>query len=302
MKEYYIDLGSSTIKTYLYEEGKLLLIEENSIYFKNGFTGELGISLDNKEALNNYYKELISTYNLNSNNTFIYATGIFRNLTDNQKEEIVAEFKNNLNLTLNIISHDMENYYLEKAFMGNYNNKKVMVINMGGKTTEIVTIKDGTAEKRMNINVGVAELLNKFPEVNNDYSKVTIEDIASFTKEQIQDVEFDQDYDCAIFTGGELRFEKLTGYNLVPNTLFNDGIHDFMVTIEDFLKGNEKIFFDLTLQQLYSLMPHNPKWMDGARPGAVLPQAIFEKANIKVIIPSDLNLINGVIKDKYTTN
>ena len=44
-------------------------------------------------------------------------------------------------------------------------------------------------------------------------------------------------------------------------------------------------------------MPQNPKWMDGARAGTSLPQAIFEKANIATIIPSDLNLINGVIKD-----
>ncbi len=37
--------------------------------------------------------------------------------------------------------------------------------------------------------------------------------------------------------------------------------------------------------------------MDGARTGAVLPQAVFERANIKWIVPSDLNLINGVIND-----
>jgi hypothetical protein len=36
-------------------------------------------------------------------------------------------------------------------------------------------------------------------------------------------------------------------------------------------------------------MPRNPKWMDGARAGAILPLAIFEKANIKLIVPSDLN-------------
>jgi len=36
MKEYYIDLGSSTIKVYEYET-ELKLIEEHSIYFKNNF-------------------------------------------------------------------------------------------------------------------------------------------------------------------------------------------------------------------------------------------------------------------------
>jgi len=70
-----------------------------------------------------------------------------------------------------------------------------------------------------------------------------------------------------------------------------------MVSYEDFVKGNEKIFFDISIDELYNLMPNNPKWMDGARSGAVLPQAIFEKCNIKYIIPSDLNLINGVIKE-----
>lgn len=51
------------------------------------------------------------------------------------------------------------------------------------------------------------------------------------------------------------------------------------------------------LENLYKLMPGNPKWMDGARPGAIIPLAIFDLANIKTIIPSDVNLIHGVIND-----
>ena len=43
---YYIDLGSSTIKVYRYEK-ELELIEEHSIYFKNGFDAEKGISEEN---------------------------------------------------------------------------------------------------------------------------------------------------------------------------------------------------------------------------------------------------------------
>ena len=43
MRTYYIDLGSSTIKVYCYEND-LKLIEEHSIYFKNDFDREKGIS------------------------------------------------------------------------------------------------------------------------------------------------------------------------------------------------------------------------------------------------------------------
>lgn len=296
MKEYYIDLGSSTIKTYEYLE-KLNLIEEHSIYFKNNFDNEKGICDENKKSLYEYFKGLKEKYDLKYEHTYIYATGIFRNIPYNQKIELVKKFNDFFDLHFSVISHGIENYYLGKAMEGDYNNKKVMIINMGGKTTEIVTINKGAITERYNLKVGVAELLNNFPEVNDKYSSVKIEDMVTFVKDCIKGVDFDTDYDCAVFTGGELRFEKLTKYNLVKNDLFNDGIHDYMVSIEDFIKGNNRIFFDMTLEDLYDLMPNNPKWMDGARAGAVLPQAIFEKANIKVIIPSDLNLINGVIKD-----
>lgn len=296
MKEYYIDLGSSTTKVHVYD-GKLSLIEEHSIYFKNGFDKDKGISEENVNSLYDYFKELKNKYNLSYDNTNIYATGIFRNIPYTQRKELIREFNKRFDLHLNVISHGIENYYLGKAMEGDYNDKKVMIINMGGKTTELVTFENNKITERHNLNVGVAELLNKFPNVNDKYSSATIEEMVDFVKECIKDVTFDTDYDCAIFTGGELRFEALTKYNLVKNTLFNDGIHDYMVSIKDFIKGNKKIFFDMTLQELYDLMPNNPKWMDGARAGAVLPQAIFEKANIKIVIPSDLNLINGVIKD-----
>ncbi len=296
---YLIDVGSSTIKLYQYESKLVQMIDENSIYFKNGFTNELGISEENKRELYNYFNKIKEKYGLNKDNTKIYATGIFRNMIDNTKKTFISEFDKEIGLHFNIISHDLENFYLEKAMEGDYNNKKILIINMGGKTTELVTIDKGKVTNKKNIEIGVAELLNEFPQVNDMYSSVKIEDIVAYTKNDIKDVVLDDDYDCAIFTGGELRFEKLTKYNLVPNTLFDDPNHPLMISFDDYIKGNNRIFYELTLQDLYDLMPHNPKWMDGARPGAVLPQAIFERCNIKVIIPSDLNLINGVVKAEY---
>jgi exopolyphosphatase/pppGpp-phosphohydrolase len=296
MKEYYIDLGSSTIKVYEYESS-LKLIEEHSIYFKNNFTPEKGISDANKEELYHFFESLKGKYDMHYENTHIFATGIFRNLIQPQKQELVRTFNSKFDLHFNIISHGIENYYLGKAMENNYNDKKVMIINMGGKTTEIVTFLKDKIIDRKNLKLGVADLLNTFPNVNDRYSSASIDEMANFVKEKISDINFDNDYNCAIFTGGEERFEKLTNYHLVSNALFEDGIHKYMVSIEDFIKGNNHIFFEMSLDELYSLMPNNPKWMDGARAGAVLPQAIFEKANIKFVIPSDLNLINGIIND-----
>lgn len=296
MQKYYIDLGSSTIKVYVYEK-ELTLLEENSIYFKNDFEPERGISDTNLNELCAYFEKIKEKYNLRYENTYIYVTGIFRNLINDRKVELMRLFNDKFDLHFNIISHGIENYYLGKAMQNDYNNKKVLIINMGGKTTELVTFVGNKITDTKNLKVGVADLLNAFPKVNEPSSAATVEEMDDFVAEKLKNLTLDTDYDCAIFTGGEERFELLTNFNLVENTLFNDNIHKYMVSLEDYISGTEKVFYDITLEELYDLMPSNPKWMDGARAGAIIPLTLFKKAKINWIIPSDLNLINGVIND-----
>lgn len=296
MKDYYIDLGSSTIKVYCYEaESKL--VEEHSIYFKNDFDAEKGISKSNLKELCDFIEKIKNKYDLRYYNTHIFVTGIFRNLTPIKKQELVRLFNDKFDLHFNIISHGIENYYLGKAMQNDYNGKKVLIINMGGKTTELVTFVGAKITNTMNLNLGVADLLNNFSKVNNRYSGNTIEEMENFVAEKLSYLKLDGDYDCAIFTGGEERFELLAGFNLVKNTLFDDNIHKYMLSLDDYIKGTKRVFNELSLEELYALMPSNPKWMDGARSGAIIPLVLFKKANVKWIIPSDLNLINGVIND-----
>lgn len=296
MKEYYIDLGSSTIKVYEYENN-LKLLEEHSIYFKNEFDKEKGISKKNLEELTSYFSELKKKYHFLYENTHIYVTGIFRELNYERKVELVKLFNDKFDLYFNIISHGIENYYLASAMQNDYNGKKVLIINMGGKTTELVTFIGSKVVDTKNLKIGVADLLNNFEEVNLPKSKNTVEEMDSFVAGRLSDLDLDQDYDCAIFTGGEERFELLTNFNLVPNTLFDDGVHQYMVSLEDYIAGTKRVFYDITMEELYQLMPQNPKWMDGARAGAIIPLTLFKKGNIPWIIPSDLNLIHGVIND-----
>lgn len=296
MEEFYVDLGSSTIKVYSYE-GSLKLLEEHSIYFKNNFDPDRGISEENESQLIEYFTAIQDKYKLDYTNTHIYVTGIFRELSPEAKKKFIKLFNDKFDLHLEIISHGIENYYLSKAMENDYNGKKVLIINMGGKTTELVTFKGKDIVGNKNLKIGVADLLNNFAKVNDEYSGNTVEEMTNFILDKLTDVEFDDDYDCAIFTGGEERFELLTKFNLEKNDLFDDGIHHYKVSLDDYIRGTEKVFNDISMDELYLLMPGNPKWMDGARSGAIIPLAIFKKARINCIIPSDLNLINGVIKD-----
>lgn len=290
---YYFDIGSSTIKLYEYKK-ELSLIEEKSIMFKRGFS-EDGIQEENIEKMMAFIKEVKEKYNLDKNNTEIYATGIWRKIPNEQLANIEARF-NELDLEFNVISHDKENYYFEKAMQGTYNNR-VMMVNMGGKTTELVIFDNDTVENRVNLTVGVSDVFDKYPNINELDSGISKEEVINYLENLIsEDINFN--CDIAIHTGGELRFQKLVKYNLQPNKFFDDGIHKVYVTYEDFDKKNEELLNKTTLDELRSLMPTNPDWMNGAKAGVMLGEAIFRKANIKNIIPSDLNLINGVIKEK----
>lgn len=293
MRQYLIDVGSSTIKTYVRDGDAVDLIDEMSILFKDGFSPISGVSDKNIDSLVAHFQRLFKKYDMNADNTKTFATGIWRDIPDTQLMRIQDLFNKNVGAEFNVISHAAEAEYLKQATALNYGGKKVMVINMGGKTTEVVTIeRDGTTSTKL-LQIGVGDLIYEFPGVNDAVSSVSIEDMERFVAMRLSNETFDTDYDFALFTG-ELRFEKLSGYPLIPNTMFDDVNHPYMVTIDGFIKGTRHIFFDLTMDELRSLMPNNPNWMTGARPGAILPLAIFRRAGIRVIVPSDLNMINGV--------
>ena len=77
--------------------------------------------------------------------------------------------------------------------------------------------RDGGAQTKL-LKIGVADLLNQFPQVNDSISGATIEEMEQFVAGMISNESFDTDYDFALFTG-ELRFEKLSGYPLAERAI-----------------------------------------------------------------------------------
>lgn len=112
---------------------------------------------------------------------------------------MIKLFNDDFDLHFNIISHGIENYYLAKAMKNDYNDKKVLIINMGGKTTELVSFKGKDIIDTKNLNIGVADMLNNFDKVNESFSGNTVEEMLDFAMSKLEDVNLDNDYDCATF-------------------------------------------------------------------------------------------------------
>jgi exopolyphosphatase/pppGpp-phosphohydrolase len=296
MEKILIDIGSSTVKVYKYSNGKLNLILQRSLYFKEGFDPEGGISPENKKEL----FELLETIKEENKNIPIrlYATGIFRKLAPETKINFIDEVFLRTGLYFNIIDQDLENFYLEMALVGKCNlNEPLLLINIGGGSTELVIMYGKEAIERVNLDFGVGKILTDFPQINEEFSEVRLEEVVSYVKNLLPPIQ--NEPKIAFYTGGELTYMKLANYPLKKNILFEDDDHPFLIELEDFKNKNREIFEKVTLKELENLMPENPKWMHGARPCSAIAQAICEKYNIEKIIPSDSNIINGIVRQEF---
>ena len=184
MTKILIDIGSSTIKVHKHAQEKTDLLVQRSILFKDGFDPEGGISPSAKKEL----FELIDSVKEENKEAQIriYTTGIFRKLTNETKTSFIDEFFERTGLFLNIISQDLENFYLEMALVGEYlHNEPVLLINIGGGSTELVVMYGKEAVERKNIDFGVGTINTKFPLINEEISKASLQEVLKFVEENL---------------------------------------------------------------------------------------------------------------------
>nr|WP_245186863.1 hypothetical protein [Enterococcus larvae] len=250
------------------------------------------------QELEQFLLENIKNSSVSVSEVKIFATGIFRKLTEGQMSKIKVRLFENVGVDFEVISHELENFYLEKAISVTDYDKEYAVLNIGGKTTEIVYFNHGITSKKINIDIGVGSILKAFPDINMDVTKEYAKEIKDFVLKKLP--ENSEKSNFAIYTGGELNYMELASYNLQDNSLFNHSDLRKLITFQDFKYRNSEVVHNTTLEELQSFMPENPQWMNGARACSLLAQTIFEKYGINNIVPSDANLLSGVTKQQFS--
>jgi len=291
-----IDIGSSTVKVYKQTSNSVFLLLARSIAFKNEFDPVKGISEGAKKEL----YELITEIKEKSPDAMIklYATAIFRKLEPETRRELVDEFFLRTGLYFNIITQEIESFYLRVSLVSKYESSEpVLLINIGGGSTEFVVMYGKEAVEVKNVDMGVGTILTEFPKINDSKAGVSVEEAKKFVNAKLPPLS--NKVKIAFYSGGELNYMQLTSYNLKTNSLFKDNDHPSIISLGDFAKRNAEVFEKVTLKELEELMPENPTWMHGARACSALAQAICEKYGVETIVPSNSNLINGVARQEF---
>ncbi|MDD3156264.1 MAG: hypothetical protein PHP14_02460 [Candidatus Pacebacteria bacterium] len=256
MKRILIDVGSSTVKVYKLDDEILSLVLQKSIPFKNGFDNQKGLSEQSKKELFN----LLNIIKIENHQTpiSIYATALFRKLLPEPQKNFVNEVLKLTGLHFNIISQELESHYLEKALLDKcFLSDQILIINIGGGSTELIIVNNKQVVDRYNIDFGVSTVINNFPGINESISAVDIDTVINYVKNLLPYIKTNPQ--IAFYTGGELNYMILTKYTLTTNTLFQDNDHPFMIGLKEFQIKNEAIYKEITLKELEELMPENPK-------------------------------------------
>lgn len=295
---YLIDIGSSTVKVYQSDPVAPKLLLAQTFAFREGFDAQSGLSGANRRDLISFLLKAKADFSLTRSNAKLFATGIFRDLTNPQS--LVEQVYADTGLFFNIVSHELEGFYLETAWTGQYRGgEPLLVINIGGKTTELLFFRERAVVWREMLDLGVGTILRDFPGINDPFSRAELGDTVRTIRGWLPPARGQSR--AAVYTGGELTYMSLASYELEENTLFDDSSHPASITLANYSRRNAEVFATVTLEELRSLMPTNPNWMDGARACSALAQAICEHYGVETIVPSDSNLIDGVNRREART-
>ena len=298
---YLVDAGSSSIKVYQYVGKEVKLLEKKSYVLHRLYSKEKKQDFVKEDmmVLFSVFDDLKTRYQLSKSNTKIYGTGYFRNIKNRMR--FVKSFYEHVHLYFNIIDQDLETFYLERK-LSSFSTQigRTLIINIGGGSLELVMCKDGVVIDTKKIPFGVNSILKKeFPEINSTNDSEFLSRVVASLEGRLPAHE--DKFENVIYTGGELTFMQRIGYPLKANELFEDANHPCMIGISDYIKFNKSLFDHFRVDDLLMKMPENPIWMMGARACSAIAQAICLHYGVKWIVPSDFNMIDGVVAQEART-
>jgi exopolyphosphatase/guanosine-5'-triphosphate,3'-diphosphate pyrophosphatase len=200
MNKLIIDLGSNSTKTLLIKElnGDFEILKQN--IYKNRLLTQIDKNYEfSTEAVSNTLNLLNLILNDSDNKNacvLLIATKAFRLAVN--RVQTADLIKQNTGLTLKILSAEEEADYTYKAITSqlDLHQKKIMTINIGGGSSEIVFSENDVIQKKFSFNIGSLFLKQNFP----DY-RISATDISKLLKSVLLPLK-EYSADFCIVSGG----------------------------------------------------------------------------------------------------
>lgn len=287
-----IEIGSNNTKTHIYKDEDVIYENTTTIQFKKNYKKENKI---NEEDLNELYKviENVLSYTKNVN---MYGCSIFRNISKEELNEINKKIYDKFGFEIQVVSQEDEAQYTALGCYSNIEyNGNICIFIGGGGSIELIFVNNKKIIDKKYYNFGVVDITNKFDTLKNNIPDCSFNDVYNYVDELIGDI--DRKTEVLILAGGDhLYWYNNARYDLIENTLYKNKNQKYMLTTE----MSDKYDKDALITSLDRIRANsdNPKWFDGSRAMKVITNLISHKIDAKYIIPTKINMEDGLKMQK----
>ncbi len=288
MNKIIIEVGSTNTKIDIYNGQTIERLEELTIPFKKNYKENKSISQKDIDKLTNKINELQEYYQ----DIYVCGTSIFRELNQNEKETFLNDFFNKTGVEFHIISQEQEN---ELTVLGatRFTSKKVGIFIGGGGSTEI-SIFDKKISESKNTAIGGLDVMNAFPDLDEDYAKTPLEEVMNYIEERLNIPDTKADI-LILAGGGHEFFARNSGIKYEENTLYKDNQATIMMDIETRIKETKRYYENISLDEIKKKVA-NPDWWSATRAMCAFVLVVAKKLKAKYIVPTNISMVYGIIE------
>ena len=283
-----IEIGSNNTKTHVYNGENIIYETTTTIEFKKNYTNKV------KEGdLEELYKVIENAFNY-TDDINIYGCSIFRNISEEELNEINEKLNNKFGLKIQVVSQEEEANY---TALGCYNNIEyngnICIFIGGGGSIEIILVNNKKIIDKKYYNFGVVDITKKFSTLKDDIPECSFDEVYNYVDQLIGDINIEAE--ILILAGGDhLYWYNNARYKLIENNLYKDKNQKYMLTTE--MSDNYDRDALVTSLDRIRANSDNPKWFSGSRAMKVITNLISHKVNAKYIIPTKINMEDGLRK------
>lgn len=285
-----IEIGSNNTKTHIYENESVIYEANSTIELKKNYSMNSAIDNNDLEKLCVEIEKALTF----TNNVHIFGCSIFRKMSDPEMDTINSILEQKYHLKISVVSQEDEALLTAYGCYSDVDyDENICVFIGGGGSVELIVVKNKKIIENKYFDFGVVDITKKFETLKSDSANSNFEEVYSYVDHLIDDINFR--CDVLILAGGDhLYWYNNAKYPLSDNTLYKNEKQRFILDIESSDKYDKDAF--VTSLDKIRANSDNPVWFDGARAMKVITNVISHKINAKYIIPTKINMEDGLIQ------
>lgn len=285
MEKVIIDIGSGKTKSYIIDENNQIMpLYEQIIGLKEGYDYTSGLAIEHKIILFNTINKIKSM--AEGRPIHIYATSVFRTMSDDIRSEFIKEFYNETGLEFNVVSSERESELMTMAVKNLVLDEPYLVTCIGNGSTEMNIMRNGLVVESVNIEFAKADLIKAFPALKDEICNVDLIQLENFVEKNMKFPKLKSDY--AIILGfNNLSKSRACDFKLLDNLFFKESSIPVYLDYQQFVVETIKLFKTFHLENYIEIF----------RAHCIIVKCILQKIQAKYCFPTNLNMIDGIVEE-----